>query len=165
MSRTPSWWGFLYLKAIKGSIIFKCQDMVRNGEDVAMGSDQTPKVNGFSCWHERRYTDGKERGWFDIAFRLNQVLEFIHIMKSNFSADIPGSSMKRFFMSHWTISAPGDSQKDIHCKWHHSSTSAIDSTKAEIHKHKWALIKSLSFLFIQSCGSKLSKLSGCLNIT
>lgn len=49
MSRTPSWWSFRYLKAIKGSIIFKCQDMVRDGEDVAMGRDQTPKVNGFSC--------------------------------------------------------------------------------------------------------------------
>lgn len=49
MSRTLQWFSFLYLKAIKGSIIFKSQDVVRDGEDVAMGSNQTPKVDGFSC--------------------------------------------------------------------------------------------------------------------
>lgn len=49
VSRTPRGVRFLYLKAIKGSIVFKCQDVVRDWEDVAMGSDQTPKVDGFSC--------------------------------------------------------------------------------------------------------------------
>lgn len=54
ISRTLSWWRFLYLKAIKGPIVFECQDVVRDGEDVAMCGDQTPEVDGFSCRHERR---------------------------------------------------------------------------------------------------------------
>lgn len=37
----------LYLKAVKGPIVFERQDVVRDGEDVAMGSDQTPEVDGF----------------------------------------------------------------------------------------------------------------------
>lgn len=95
----------LYLKAIKGSIVFKSQDVIRDGEDVAMGSNQTPKVDGFRCWHEKRSTDKRE-AWFQIAFPFDRAPLCLHVM-TECSAGIPWSSMARFFISHWTISAPG----------------------------------------------------------
>lgn len=127
-----------YLKAVKGSIIFKCQDMVRDGEDVAMGSDQTPKVDGFSCWHKRR--PNRWEGWFQIAFLFNWALLCLHVM-TDFPAGLPGSSMERFFISHWTMSAPGIQRRTLVRSGVHSSTCTIVLTKAAIRKHKWALRK------------------------
>ena len=94
-----TWWRFLYLKAIKGSIILKCQDMVRDGEDVTVCSDQTPEVDGFSCWHDRWHTDLK------LPVTSSEMLLCPHVM-TDFSAAVPGSSTERFFISHWTMSAP-----------------------------------------------------------
>lgn len=82
-----------YLKAIKGPVVFQRQDVVRDGEDVAVGGDQAPEVNGFSCRHETRCITTKAKSCSEIA--------------ATPSPTVPGSSMKRFFTSHWTISAPG----------------------------------------------------------
>lgn len=46
-----------YLKAIEGPVVLKRQDVVRDGEDVAVGGDETPQVDGLSCRRERKPTD------------------------------------------------------------------------------------------------------------
>lgn len=48
----------------------------------------------------------RETGWFEIAFLFNWALLCLYVM-TDCSAGIPGSSMERFFISHWTMSAPG----------------------------------------------------------
>lgn len=54
--------GPCYLKAIKGPVVFKSQDVVGDGEDVAVGGNQTAEVDGFGwCTCEKkRHTDKKE---------------------------------------------------------------------------------------------------------
>lgn len=46
----------MYLKAIKGSVVFEHQDVVRDGENVAVRRDQTPQVDGLGFGHEREGT-------------------------------------------------------------------------------------------------------------
>lgn len=53
-----------YLKTIKGSVIFKHQDMIRDWEDVAMGSNQASEVNGFSCCQENGTQKSTEMSFF-----------------------------------------------------------------------------------------------------
>lgn len=42
-----------YLKTIQRPVIFEGEDVVRDGEDVSVGRNQTPEVDGFSWGHEK----------------------------------------------------------------------------------------------------------------
>lgn len=42
-----------HLEAVEGSVVFQGQDVVRDGEDVALGADESSDVHGFSCTQGR----------------------------------------------------------------------------------------------------------------